>query len=116
MTSNEYWDEINEIAESLVAEAMGSCDQDRRAAEEHIQGSALHEAIDGHQWIIYNAYHLEVLQHSDNADYFETCIGGADEILRDGGIDKLHQVMAFYAMESDVRDRLEAAFDAYTGE
>ncbi len=116
MTSNEYWDEINEIAESLIAKAIRSCDQDRRAAEKHINDSALWETIDGHQWIIYDEYHMPILQQSDNADYFAQCIGGADEILRDGGIDKLHQVMAFYAMKADVQDRLDAAFDAYTGE
>lgn len=116
MKRNEYWTEIEETAESLVEEAMDYCDQDRRAAEEHINDDALHEAIDGHLWIACNAYHLPILQHSDNADYFAQCIGGADEILRYDGIDKLHQVLAFYAMYADVRDRLDAAFDAYEGE
>lgn len=114
MTNNEYWTEIADTAESLVAEAMDYCDHDRRAAEEYIHDRALFEAIDGHQWIIYNGYNLEVLQHSDNADYFEACIGGADEILREGGIDKLLEVMAFYAMYADVQDRLDDAFDAYS--
>ena len=116
MNYNEYWNEINEIAESLVEEAMDHCKQNRRAAENYILGSALHETIDCHQWIIYNADNLPILQQSDNADYFEQYIGGADDILRKGGIDKLHQVMAFWAMYEDVQDQLDTAFEDYEGE
>lgn len=113
MTSNEYWAEIEGLADTLVEKAMEYCDQDRSAAEKHINYSALFEAIDRHNWLYMTSICMDILQLSDNADYFAQCLGGADEILRDGGIDKLHQVMAFYAMKADVQDRLEAAFDAY---
>ena len=113
LTYSEYWTEIQSIADNLVSEAMEACDNDREAAEESIQDTRLHETIDGHQWVIYCAYNLDVLKHSDNESYFEDNIGGADHILKDGGIDQLHTVMAFYAMYADVQEKLSDAFDEY---
>ena len=113
ISSFQYWEEISAIAESIVSETMSECDNDREAAEELVQDTRLHETIDGHQWVIYCAYNLDVLKHSDNESYFEDNIGGADHILKDGGIDQLHTVMAFYAMYADVQEKLSDAFDEY---
>ena len=120
ITRSEYWTEVNALAVSIVEEAMRYNDNDPEAAEaainDRISGLALHETIDGHQWIIYCAYNLDVLQHSDNDEYFEFNIGGADEILRDGGIGQLHTVMAFYALYADVHEAIgELDFEDVAG-
>jgi len=115
ITNTEYWKEIKSIAENIVSETMDETDNDRVAAEDFINDSRLHETIDGHQWIIYYAYSLDVIKHSDNASYYEDNFGGNDiaAVLKDGGIDKLHTAMAFWAMYADVQDYLSDAFDNY---
>ena len=70
MDNHEYWKEVNGIAANLVSESMGDNDNDRDAAEEEINDTRLHETIDGHQWVIYYSYNLDVIKHSDNEDYY----------------------------------------------
>lgn len=113
ITSSEYWTEVQSMADSIASEAMADNDNDREAAEEDINDSRLHETIDGHQWIIYNAYNLPVMQFSDNADYYIDNFGGDDagNILKERGIDGLHTVIAFWALYADVQDRLSDALD-----
>jgi len=113
ITHTEYWKEVNELAESIVSEAMSDNDNDRQAAEEDIYDSRLHETIDGHQWIIYNAYNLDVIKNSDNEDYYESNFGGDDIVasLKEGGIDNLHTVMAFWCLYADVSDKIPDALD-----
>ena len=113
ITSSEYWTEVQSLADSIASEAMADNDNDREAAEEDINDSRLHETIDGHQWIIYNAYNLPVMQFSDNADYYIDNFGGDDagHILKERGIDGLHTVIAFWALYADVQDRLSDALD-----
>lgn len=111
LTQTEYFEEINSIAADLVQRAMEENDNDRDQAEEAINDHMLHEDIDGHQWVIYYAYNLDVIQCSRNEDYFESNIGGADDVLAEGGIDRLHTVMAFYAMYADVQEQLDSAFE-----
>lgn len=115
ITRGKYYEEIRSIAESIVSESMADNGNDRKAAEEDINDFRLHQTIDGHQWVIYTAYNLDVLRHSDNAD---ACVDnfGADyagHTLKDRGIDGLHAVMAYCAMEQDVRDYLETAWNDY---
>ena len=118
ITHYEYWKEVEELAEMLVTEQMDYADNDREAAEEAINDHALHETIDGHQWIIYNAYNLDVIKWSDNADYYADNFGGDDlaAVMKEGGLDRVHTVVAFFAMYADVQDKLESAFDDYEAE
>jgi len=110
-TSTEYYGEISSLAEMMTEEVLSETIGDREAAEEIINDSRLHETIDGHQWVIYYAYNLDVLQYSRNDDYFEENIGGADQVLKDGGISQLHMVMAYWAMYADVQEYLDEAMD-----
>jgi hypothetical protein len=114
ITRSQYYDEIKSIASSMAEEALSDNDWDRDAAEEDINDSRLHETIDGHQWVIYTAYNLDVIRHSDNSDAYVDNFGTADAggIIKDKGIDGLHAVMAYCAMEQDVRDILSDALDA----
>lgn len=114
LSSKQYWDEISSIAESLAEDAMAATEYDRQSAEDDIQDSRLHETIDGHQWVIYNAYNADVMRHSDNTDYYIDNFGGdgAGHILKERGLDGLHNVIAFWCMYADVQDKLSDALDA----
>ena len=56
ITSTQYWNEVSALAQMIAEEAMQQSGNDRSEAEELINDTLLHETIDGHQWIIYNAY------------------------------------------------------------
>ena len=114
LTRNEYYAEIKSLADSIASEAMTDNNNDRSAAEEDINDSRLHETIDGHQWVIYNAYNLDVIRNSDNEDYYVDNFGEDDaaHVLKDGGISKLHTVMAFWCMYADVSELISDNLDA----
>ena len=82
---------------------MERCDNDRDEAEELINDSLLRETIDGHEWIIYYSYNLDVIQHSDNEDYMIDNFGidEAGFILKDKGLSGLHSAIAFWALYAD---------------
>jgi hypothetical protein len=98
--SSEYYNECRRIAEECVKEAEG--DQERAQ-------DLTHEAVDGHQWIIYTYYNAQVLQHSRNDDaYFENfgpleATGYSDAMAK----------MAYAAMHQDVMECLDDAIEAY---
>ena len=113
ITSSQYWNEIQSLAVSIAEDAMSSCDNNRDEAEELINDSLLHETIDGHQWIIYYAYNLDVYQYSDNSDYYIDNFGGDDAayVLKEKGLDGLHQALAFWSLYADVQDKIDEALD-----
>ena len=113
ITSSQYWLEVQSIANSLATEAMQSCENDRDDAEELINDSLLHEAIDQHEWIIYNCYNLDVIQYSDNEDYLIDNFGleSAGESLKNGGLDGLHTAVAFWALYADVQEKISDELD-----
>ena len=111
----EYWTEIESIADDIIEEAMESADNDREQAEEEINDYRLHEWIDGHQWVIYYAYNIDVIRHSDNEDYMSDNFGGEEmaTVVKERGFNGLTTAMAFWCMYADVQDRLDAAFEAF---
>ena len=113
ITSLQYWNEIQSLAVSIAEDAMSHCDNNREEAEELINDSLLHETIDGHQWIIYSAYNLDVYQYSDNPDYYINNFGGDDAayVLKEKGLDGLHQALAFWSLCADVQDKISEALD-----
>lgn len=114
ITSGKYWIEVEGIASILAEEALDQADDDKEAAQEYIFDSALHETIDGHQWIIYNYYNLQVIGHSDNEDYYDQNFG-AEALaasLAEGGLSTLHCHIAFWALYADVSDKIEDALDS----
>ncbi len=121
ITSHQYWQEVSSIAASLVQESASYLDLetaetfDRDAILDHINDSVLHEAIDGHQWVIYYAYNLDVLQHSNNEEYMINNFGceHAGEVLQEKGLSGLHSALAYWALYADVQDALDNAFDEY---
>lgn len=113
ITKQSYWNEINSLAESIASEAMADNNNDRQDAEDDINDSRLHETIDEHQWIIYNAYNLDVLKYSDNEDYYIDNFGAEDagHTLKERGIDGLHTAMLFWAMYADVQNLISDKLD-----
>tara|TARA_R110000803_G_scaffold183400_1_gene245743 strand:- start:183 stop:554 length:372 start_codon:yes stop_codon:yes gene_type:complete len=113
MNNQEYYLEINNIAESIVDDAMEQKDNDRSEAEEFINDSLLHEVVDGHQWIIYYAYNLDVIGHSNNDEYMIDNFGGEslEASLKDGGLNGLHTAIAFWAMYADVQELIDTKID-----
>ena len=113
ITMSQYWSEVRDLADSIAEDAMSQCDNNREEAEGLINDSLLHETIDGHQWILHNAYNLDVWQHSDNPDYYMDNFGGEDAIivLRERGLGGLHQSLAFWAFYADVQEKIGEALD-----
>jgi hypothetical protein len=97
MTQSEYNAEIESIArEAREQEAEGYDLQD-----------AIHELVDGHQWVIYNANHLDVLRYSDNEEAgIEEGLIDANAALKEGGLYRLTAQLAFCAMATDVNEAL----------
>ena len=115
ITSSQYWNEIQSLAVSIAEDAMSYCDNNREDAEELINDSLMHETIGAHQWVIYNAYSLEVLQYSDNSDHYIDEFGTEDAaiVLKERGLDGLHQALAFWALYADVQEKITRVLNQY---
>ncbi len=113
ITSSQYWIEVEALATQIAQDAMSSCGNNRSDAEELIADSLMHETIGAHQWVIYNAYNLELLQYSDNPDHYIDEFGTEDAaiVLRESGLGGLHQSLAFWALYADVQEKIEEALD-----
>ena len=101
MNHQEYWTEIKEIAawasdnrptdlggQGLASEYGEDCDQ----------YDALHETLDGHQWVIYTHKARAVIAHTDNPNAL------MDEFGSDAGGDMFDERRAFCAMMQDIID------------
>jgi hypothetical protein len=99
VASSEYWSEIRSIVENVK--------QDVRENEADLS-DAIHEAIDGHQWVIYTGYNLDVLKHcSDESAGIDEGLIDANAALAEGGLSKLTAQLAYCAMERDVYNELD---------
>ena len=117
----EYWAEVAQLANAIVQDAADRTDCNtadsfnRDTVQDTIFDTVLHETIDGHQWVIYYAYNLDVLQHSSNEDYMIDHFG-VDEagcVLKDRGLNGLHSALAYWALYADVADCISEALDEY---
>ena len=113
ITSSQYWIEVEALAAQIAQDAMSQCDNSREEAEELINDSLLFETIGAHQWVIYNAYNLDVLQYSGNPYHYvnEFSTDDAAIVLRESGLAGLHQALAFWALYADVQEKIEEALD-----
>jgi hypothetical protein len=99
ITGSDYWSEIRSIAENVR--------QDVRENEGDVS-DALHEAIDGHQWVFYTGYNLDVLKHcSDESAGIDEGLIDANAALAEGGLSRLTAQLAYCAMERDVYNELD---------
>ena len=103
ITASQYWKEVEATAARVIARAQDES-EDGGDLMEVINDTILHEEIDSHEWIIYNAYNLDVIQYSENVDYHIDNFGveAAGEELKARGLTGLHTAIAFWAMYADV--------------
>jgi hypothetical protein len=55
---------------------------------------------------------LQVLQHSDNAEYMLENLGedGAIYELREGGLSRLYAALTYWALYGDISDKIDSDF------
>ena len=89
----EYREEVKSTAENIV-----------NAIEEYPEDyaddpwSAIHENVDSHEWIIYTAYHLDILQHSESGpEEWSVYVEDSENDHR-----KVLEAMAYTAFRADV--------------
>lgn len=120
ITQAQYWTEVQSLAANIVSEAAKQSDCntvdtfDRDTVQETIHDTLL-ATIDDHQWVIYYAYNLDVLQYSDNPNYLVEEFGADDaaEVLRSSGLSGLHTALACWALYADVMERISDELDSY---
>lgn len=113
LTNKTYHNGVNSLALNIAKEALSQTEYDKDYAMELIQDTLLLECIDGDEWAIYNGYHLQVLEHSDNADYMQDNLGDESlvEALKSGGLSGLHGALAYWALYADVSEQIDNALD-----
>jgi len=104
-SENAYWKEVRGIALGVLRDAV---EYDRDTLE------ALHEAIDGHSWVIYTAKAQLVLAYSPNDGYAVSELG-SHVVLKDGGALNW-SALAFGALYADVLDLLGSLDGAAFGD
>jgi lysine/ornithine N-monooxygenase len=120
ITNQEYWNEVKATDETVVETAFDNMQYDGiesptiEQVYDSIFDNVLHETGDSHQWVIYTAYHLPVLQHTDNADYMVGNFGGdcVEQVVKESGVTGLHQAMAYWALYADIADQIDFDFIA----
>lgn len=113
LTSSQYYIECENTASLIVEQAIESlqCDNEEITEEsvsDIIYDHILHEQIDSHEYVIYNAYHLPILQISSNDDYMIETMGSdcLEHELKNNGLSGLHCALAFWAFYADVCEYL----------
>lgn len=114
-----YYDEVRRLAKDIVEDIIrGAALVDIPFGELADDASdQIHEAVDGHQYVIYTKYHRDVLNFSDNEEAWREL---GDELPKDTDVDMYR---AFWAMREDVNQAMrdfvseveEAAEDAPEG-
>ena len=100
ITQQEYTAEIELLAQSCIDDCTDIDDI----------GSYVHETVDGHRWIIYTAYHADIVRLSDsNEAYLDVyCNEDLGQLVTDNGPQHIIMVQAFFAMCQDVNESIHA--------
>ena len=109
----EYLKEVGTLAHRLVLDNKADYES-KEELEEAINDTLLHEAIDGHQWVIYYAYNLDIYEHSSNRDYAVDNFGDdwLQHVIKENGLAGLHQGLAFWCLYADVQEALHDVLEA----
>jgi len=106
ISNYEYWKECQRLAQDLIDEVRTENPTfEKSDLIDEIQERSW-ELVDGHQWIIYYSYNLNVIDHSDNENYMIDNNGEdyACEVLKNSGLNGLHSTIAYWAMYADIAD------------
>lgn len=108
MNQREYKQEIAQLAEWISDNRPAELGGEGFAAEygaDYDAHDALHETLDGHEWVIYTYQARHVIAHSDNPDYM------IEEFGADAGGDMFDERRAYWAIYSDIMEQAE--FEKY---
>lgn len=94
ITYKQYWNEVKDIANMTLEEYEG----------EEAQNDGAFETVDGHQWVIYSAYHFDVLKHSSDENAFFEMYGERPD---GDSVSEILQKFAFAALLNDVQIALQ---------
>ena len=121
LSSQDYWKEVQDLARNMLSETWewiedkADYDRDELIEEtlERVNDTVLHETVDGHQWVIYYSYNLDVIKHSNNEDYYNDNFGAESlaHSLSEGGLDTLHCHIAFWCLYADIQDMIGTVQD-----
>lgn len=102
MNAHEYWTEVESVVEQVKADTLGQGFTDDGDAQDYAY-QHLTEIVDGHEYCIYYSKALETLQYTDNPEAIIDELGAesASDVLRDGGLRRLHCAVAVWAMTAD---------------
>ena len=96
-TERAYWRSVRDIADEIVAE--------HRDGDEH---DAVHEAVDGTDWVIYTWRCLKVLQYSRNDDAIFDVMG-REAFSGCDSMGEVYMRAAFCALYQDVTEEIPDA-------
>ncbi len=98
ITEKEYWQEVRSLAISILDDAWEAHAEEEDERNEFVH-NRLHEDVDGHQWIIYTHYNVQVLHHAHNPEAHWDQVGCAPEVDSYG---QMMAVLAYFALQEDV--------------
>lgn len=100
MTAAEYRDEIDNLANILIDEAIdySPYEIDQTLFEEDLIEDVW-ETADGHQWMIYYSYHMDVLRHAEaDPDEWQNYV----DLRESPSYRDVIQAMAFDVFQADL--------------
>jgi len=101
ITWKSYREECNAIAEESLREAY-----ENGSGEDDVY-DRVHENVDGHEWSIYNRFHTQILQQSDNDNAYFKDFGNLEADSASDAIAK----MAWAALRRDVNECVSSRQD-----
>ena len=109
MNSQEYWEEIGELAEWISdnrPKELGGQGVAAEYGDGYDRHHALHETLDGHAFVIYTHEARQVVTHSRHPDsMMEQGLGSEDMASQDpSGFDTQR---AYWAMHADIMDQAQ---------
>jgi hypothetical protein len=113
ITTEEYNYELS----GIITDAFSECyikDSSFEDFEEAVR-EYIHETFDGHQWVIYDSYHLDIFKicRCDYGDAIDEGLVDANEAIKSGGLNKLNMQLAYWCMYKDAEDLMSEQAQDY---
>ena len=107
LSRKDYQTEINELAHDIWNEALESGSNDTDEAQDLTYG-IVQEVVGGHRWANSQAFHLSLLQYTNNYDSFLNIFDFefAGSMVARQGVAALHSSMVHHAMTQDIQDAI----------
>jgi len=94
ITEREYWEDVEGLAQEVL----------QREADGDELSDAIHETVDGSQWVIYYARARRTLEYSPNED---AVFDDGEFLGRIGSMGEFLTLAAFCAMRADVSAKVQ---------